>query len=105
MPTKTQQLQIRVSPQQKAALKRQARAAGLDVSRYVLSRLVPDTRDEFTTLVRSLHSDADHRYALAELNDFLTACPPVAFAEAVASGSWPRVRRWALRADVWCASC
>ena len=84
MPAKTQQLQIRVTPQQKAALKRLARAAGRDVSSYVLSRLVPEGQGRFAAILESLSSAADHRYALAELNDFLAACPPIAFAEAVA---------------------
>jgi uncharacterized protein (DUF1778 family) len=86
MPAKTEQLQIRVTTQQKAALKRLARAAGSDVSQYVLSRLLPANEDRFPELVRSILSGKDHRYALAELNDFLHACPPVAFGDAVAHG-------------------
>lgn len=82
MPPKTEQLQIRVTSQQKAALKRLARAAGSDVSRYVLSRLLPSLEDRFRDLLRSIQTD--HRFALAELNDFLHACPPLAFADAVA---------------------
>lgn len=80
---KTHQLQIRVTPQQKAALKRLARAAGRDVSSYVLSRVLTDEPQRFAELVRAVASDEDHRYALAELNDFLHACPPMAFAAAV----------------------
>ncbi len=83
MPAKTQQLQIRVTPQQKAALKRLARAAGCDVSRYVLSRLVPAGPDRFADLLRTLRADTDPRFALAELNDLLHACPSIAFAETV----------------------
>ena len=84
MAGKTQQLQIRVTPQQKLALRRLARTAGLGVSAYVLSRLVPDQHERFEAILRSLDSADDHRYALAELNDFLTACPPLVFADAVA---------------------
>lgn len=84
MPAKTQQLQIRVTPQQKAALKRQARAAGCDLSTFVLSRLAPAAPQRFAEIVRALRSDADQRFALAELNDFLRACPRMEFAEAVA---------------------
>lgn len=86
MPAKTEQLQIRVTPQQKAALKRLARAAGVDVSAYVLSKALPATEDRFASLLRTLQSGEDQRYALAELNDFLHGCPPIAFAEAVARG-------------------
>lgn len=85
MPSKTQQLQIRVTPQQKASLKRQARAAGCDVSSYVLSRLVPEAPDRFAEILQALRKATDHRYALAELNDFLHACPRLAFADAVAT--------------------
>jgi len=91
MPAKTQQLQIRVTPQQKAALKRQAGAAGLDVSSWVLSRLLPSEPGRFAEIVRVLESEADHRFALAELNDFLHACAPVGFAEAVARAELGRL--------------
>jgi hypothetical protein len=84
MPSKTQQLQIRVTPQQKAALKRLARAAGCDLSSYVLSRLVPERTDRFAEILQALQKAVDHRYALAELNDFLHASPPRALADAVA---------------------
>jgi len=84
MPAKTQHLQIRVTPRQKAALKRLAAAAGRDVSGYVLSRLVPPEHDRFAEILRALAGGADHRFALAELNDLLEACAPVAFADAVA---------------------
>lgn len=86
MAGKTQQLQIRLTPLQKAALKRAARAAGCDVSQYVLSRLLPSAEDRFAQILRAMRTTADARYALAELNDFLHACPPVAFADAVAVG-------------------
>jgi len=81
---KTQQLQIRVSPRQKAALKRQAAAAGLDVSGYVLSRVLPDEGERFAHLLRLLRHGTQHKYALAELNDLLSACPPAVFRDAVA---------------------
>jgi len=84
MPAKTQQLQIRVTPHQKAALRRMAAAAGQDVSSYVLSRLVPDEPDRFALILRALATDADHRYALAELHDFLHRSAPFVFGQAVA---------------------
>ena len=83
MAAKSEQLQIRVTPRQKAALKRQARAAGLDVSTYVLARVLPPERDRFADLLRELGSSADHRFALAELHDFLAGCPPMVFADAL----------------------
>ena len=84
MSTKSQQLQIRVTPRQKAALKRSASAAGVDVSTYVLSRVLPPERDRFAEILRALQIDSSRRFALAELNDFLHACAPVAFSAAVA---------------------
>jgi hypothetical protein len=83
MAAKSQQLQIRVTPQQKAALKRQAGAAGQELSEYVLARLLPPREDRFAELSDALTAP-DHRFALAELNDFLTECPPMLFREAVA---------------------
>ncbi|MGH7310893.1 MAG: plasmid mobilization protein, partial [Candidatus Rokuibacteriota bacterium] len=38
---KSAQLQIRVSPAEKAAIQRAARRAGLDMSAYVLTRVLP----------------------------------------------------------------
>jgi hypothetical protein len=83
MPAKTQQLQIRVTPRQKAALKRHARIAGLDVSNYVLARVLPAEPDRFAAILRAVEHDADHRFALAERNDFLHHCPPAVFGDAV----------------------
>lgn len=82
MPTKTAQLQIRVTPQQKAALKRLARAAGCDVSTYVLSRLPAAGRNRVAEILRGVRSEGERRYALAELHDFLANCPPIEFTEA-----------------------
>lgn len=80
---KSQQLQIRVSPSQKAALKRQARMAGLDVSTFVLSRALPPAGARLKELLGLLANDTTDRFALAELNDLLAALPAAAFCEAV----------------------
>lgn len=68
---KTSQLQIRVTPTQKQALKRLARKAGQDVSTYVLSRTLPEQREHFESLVEAMARDDERRFALAELNDLL----------------------------------
>jgi hypothetical protein len=73
MGRKTEQLQIRVTTAQKAALKRLARQAGQDVSRYVLSRILPEPRLRFARLLEALHEEERPGFVLAELNDFLTA--------------------------------
>lgn len=86
MVAKTQHLQIRVTPDQKAALQRQAAAAGYDLSGYILARLVPIRRNRFLELLAAL-AVGDRRFALAALNDFLTECPPMLFADAVAESA------------------
>ncbi len=83
---KTEQLQIRLTPEQKVALQHQAAAAGQDVSAYVLGRLLPTADQRFSALLTAM-SGNDPRYALAELNDLLTACPPVLFRELVSDAT------------------
>jgi hypothetical protein len=70
---KTAQLQIRVSPAQKADLVRRARAAGVDLSAFVLSRVLPDTAVRFVELVRSLSAEPRDPFVLAELGNLLTS--------------------------------
>lgn len=82
--TKTEQLQIRVTPAQKAALRRGARRAGQSLSAYVLSRALSEASKRFGELVRALRDDDHYRYALAELNDLLTELAPGELVEAVA---------------------
>jgi hypothetical protein len=80
---KTSQLQIRVTPQEKAAIQRLARRAGLDVSRYVLSRVQPAGRARVAHIVRTLGRQVD-RFGFAELHDALAGLGPAEFQEAVA---------------------
>lgn len=84
MSTKSQQLQIRVTPAQKAALRRLARGAGQDVSGYVLSRTLPEARVRFGEIIRALRDGEDHRFALAELNDLLSDLTRAQLPDAVA---------------------
>lgn len=69
---KSSQLQIRVSPDQKATLRRLAEEAGQDLSEYVLSRVLPDAGRQFSAVLRGLQETADERHRLAELNDLLS---------------------------------
>ncbi|MEX0900434.1 MAG: hypothetical protein WD081_07055 [Gammaproteobacteria bacterium] len=71
MVNKTSQLQIRVSPSDKARLHRLARQAGQDLSSYVLSKVLPDDRERITRQIDALKIDAERSYALAELHDWL----------------------------------
>lgn len=89
MATKGEQLQIRITARQKASLKRRAAAAGLDVSSYVLARALPPQDDQFAEILHALAHATDHRFVLAALNDFLTACPPIAFRAAVGHAPAP----------------
>jgi uncharacterized protein (DUF1778 family) len=83
MPAKSQQLQIRVTPLEKAALKQAARRAGLDVSQYVLARLLPPARARLLDIVGALRRDENRRFALADLNDLLSALTAAAFTQTV----------------------
>lgn len=90
MPTKSAQLQIRVSLEQKRRLKQLAREASMDMSSWVLSRVLPDEAERFQTLTAALCDEAQRRFQLAELADFLRALPAAAFQRAVAQ--LPRAR-------------
>jgi len=81
---KTEFLQIRVTVEQKAALKRLAAEAGQDVSAFVLARSLPAAKIRFRELVDSLRRDDDRRFLLAALNDLLSTIPASAFVDAVA---------------------
>ncbi len=84
MSTKSQQLQIRITPDQKARLKRLARGAGQDVSGYVLSRTLPEARMQFGEIIRALRDREDCRFALAELSDLLADLTRAQLPDAVA---------------------
>lgn len=77
-------LQIRVTPAEKAALRRLARQAGQDVSAFVLSRALPAPKLRFQALVRELAHTENRSFVFAELNDLLSALTAPAFEEAVA---------------------
>lgn len=83
MGSRSEQVQIRVTPREKALLRRAAAAAGQDVSAYVLARAIPPARIRFAELIALLAGNADHRYVLAELNDFLVALGPAELRDAV----------------------
>ena len=83
MTAKSDYLQIRVTPAEKAKLKRLARAAGVDLSTYVMTRSLPPAHVRFTELVRALAEPGEERYVLAELNDFLSSAAIFELSEAV----------------------
>ncbi len=85
MSTKSSQLQIRVSPEEKTLLKELAKRSGLDVSRYVLQRVLPANRIRFHGILQSLRDDETWRFGLADLNDLLSDLSAAEFGPAVES--------------------
>ena len=81
--SRSEQLQVRVTPAEKAALKRLARRAGQGVSAYVLSRALPKARLHFEELLGSLVDEDERRFAFAELNDLLAGLTRAEFLDAV----------------------
>ncbi len=85
MAAKSEYLQIRVTSEQKATLRRSAKQAGQGLSEYVLSRVLPQAGARFAELMRALEEGKDDsRFVLAELNDLLSSLAPVEFGEAIA---------------------
>lgn len=87
VPIKSSQLQIRISIDHKRRLKQLARDAGMDVSTWVLNRLLPDESERFQDLLSTVDATTDdttRRLALAELADYLRDLPAGALRRAVA---------------------
>ncbi len=68
---KTAQLQIRVTPAEKAGIERAARQAGLGMSAYVLSKLLPGRSAQWHGLLQEVLRSDDKRLALAALSRWL----------------------------------
>jgi hypothetical protein len=85
MPAKTAQLQVRVTPREKARLRRLADAAGMDLSAYLLARALPDDAGRVAALLQQLATTDAPAFPLAELHDLLVATPAVEFATLVAA--------------------
>jgi len=82
---KSAQLQIRVSPAEKAAIQRAARRAGLDMSTYVLARVLPAPGRRFQDLAKACADPQGARFALAELSAWLASLGAGELQEAVAA--------------------
>ena len=83
--TKSGQIQIRVSPTQKGAIRRAARRAGMDMSAYVLARVLPPPAARFQELARACADSTNERFALEELNSWLASLGAGELQEAVSS--------------------
>ena len=77
--SKTAQLQIRVTEEQKQLLRAAANQKNMGISEYVLSRLFNQEETLFLALVEKVLTSKNHSFALAELNDFLTQLPAETF--------------------------
>jgi hypothetical protein len=84
MNAKSLQLQIRVTADEKAAIKRLAKQAGLDVSAFVLSRVLTPPAARFAECVEACKDPQAARYGLAELNSFLSDLTSSELRDAVA---------------------
>lgn len=84
-------LQIRITPAEKAALRRLARQAGQDISAFVLSRALPTPKLRFQELVRELPRAENRSFVFAELNDLLFVLAAPAFEDAVAHADFAEV--------------
>jgi len=82
---KSAQLQIRVAPAEKAAIRRAARRSGLDMSAYVLARVLPAPARRFRDLTEACVDSAGARLALAELNSWLASLGSGELPDAVAT--------------------
>lgn len=85
MATKDRYLQIRVTPAQKSAIQEAAARLGMDMSAWVLERLLPPPQRAFQMLAAAVAGDPrKRRFALAELNDLLSDSSSLELARAVA---------------------
>ena len=102
MEAKTSQLQIRVSPTEKATLKRLASAAGLSVSAYVLSRVLPQAGEDVNRHIRAVEGGRNADQALSDLMLHLGDIADVEFGQVVeqvdVNGLTPLQRNYAAAA-------
>ena len=94
MSAKTSQLQIRISPRDKARLRKLATGAGMDVSSYLLSRALPDEAGRFASLTAALAVTEAPAYVFAELHDLLSRCTAVDFSGLVETLPSVRLEAW-----------
>jgi hypothetical protein len=89
---KSEQLQIRVSRQEKAAIQRAATQAGMDMSGYVLSRVLSVPATEFRDCLEVVRrGNASPRFALAAINSLLSRLTAGELREAVAAPPPPGI--------------
>ena len=82
---KKAQLQIRVSSAQKAAIQKAAKRAHMDMSAYVLSRVISAPASRGRECIEACAGRASAGFALAELNSLLAGLTPGEMRDAVAA--------------------
>jgi hypothetical protein len=82
---KIAQLQIRVSAADKATILSAAKRAGMDMSAYVLSRVLSAPAARFQECIAACSRQESPRFALAEMNALLSALTPPEMRDAVAA--------------------
>ena len=87
--SKSLQLQIRVSPQEKAAIARYAKRAGMGISQWVLSQSLPPGQEIFQGLLGELTRASNPKYVLAEIHDRLNGAGADEFERMVAQPPGP----------------
>lgn len=82
--SKLSQLQLRVSQEEKSAIRRAAELAGMDMSAYVLSRVLPPPAELFQRAVAALDGPDKPSFALAQINSLLAELAAPELRQAVA---------------------
>jgi len=83
--SKLSQLQIRVSEDEKSAIRAAAERAGMDMSAYVLSRVLSMPEREFQESIAALTGPQAPSFALAEINSRLSRLTAAELREATRS--------------------
>ena len=82
---RSEQLQIRVSPEEKAAIRGAAEHAGLDMSAYVLGRALPTPAMRLHACIEDCAGPGPPGFGLAELNTLLTSWTATELRDAVST--------------------
>ena len=81
---KTEQLQIRVSPPQKRAIQKQAQIARMNMSDWVLAKLLPSAKFNYRDLLEQIAASEKPSFAFAELLELIGPMSADEFASVVA---------------------
>jgi hypothetical protein len=78
-------MQIWLSAREKAAIRSAAKRAGMDMSAYVLRRVLSASAAEFRELIEACRSPVASALALAELNSLLSRLTAMELTDAIAA--------------------